>query len=129
MNEHLRCTLHATVLVGIAAACAALLLVASCMPLIVRRPWGPPAHARGHVVQKAMVYHYYPDLEIYWSVASNEYAVPRGGTWVVVEVRPEVITAAHSHVVIETATPKPWLKHDYFKKKYPHGWGKGKRKK
>jgi len=129
VNSRLRRAMRVARVVGMATACAALLLASSCTRLVVLRPWGPPPHARARGLHKKLVYHYYPDLEIYWIVASKQYAVLRSGAWVVVDVRPKVIAASHSFVVIETDAPKPWLKHAYYKKKYPPGWSKAKGKK
>jgi hypothetical protein len=101
-----------------------------CSCTIVHQWRGPPPHAKAYGHYKKYVYYYYPDLEIYWYPETKAYVVLRDGVWVEVETRPVILTSAYTHIVIKTETLKPWLKHSYYKKKYPPGQlkkkGKGK---
>ena len=95
---------------------------------------GPPPHAPAHGYYKKHVYHYYPDLEIYWSVELGTYTVLHGGRWVLVTERPVILTSAHRHVVIKVDSREPWRNHANYKKAYPpgqakkRGRGKGRKK-
>ena len=82
---------------------------------------GPPPHAPAHGYYKQHTYHYYPDLEIYWSVELGTYTVFQGGRWVVVKGRPAILTSAHRHVVIAADTKEPWKNHSRYKKSHPPG--------
>lgn len=104
-----------------------------CIPVLVPVPvrQGPPPHAKahGHHKKNAHVYHYYPDLEIYWSPATKTYMVLKKGSWVVYKSRPVFITPAYNYIVLKIDEPKPWKKHKHYKKKYPPGLAKkGKHK-
>jgi len=91
--------------------------------LMPARP-GPPPHAPAHGYYKKHVYHYYPDLEIYWSVELGTYAVLQSGSWVVVADRPAILTPAYRHVVIKVDSRDPWRNHAQYKKAYPPGQAK-----
>ena len=106
-----------------------LLFISSCRPTLVQRRPGPPSHAKAYGLQKKYVYHYYPDLEIYWDSDSQTYIVFKEGNWVISNSRPLNLSRSHSYVVIEVEEPKPWLKHSYYKNKHPVSKGKIKGKK
>ena len=99
-------------------------ILVGCGAVYVGGPPGPPPHAPAHGYHKKHVYHYYPDLEIYWSVQLGTYTVFTGGEWVVVKQRPAVLTSRHRHVVIHTDTTEPWRNHPHYKKQYPPGQAK-----
>ncbi len=95
---------------------------------------GPPPHARARGRRVQHVYHYYPDVEIYWCRDLGTYTVFRGGQWVVVNRRPARLTSGHRHVVIRPGNNRPWRNHTRYMKKFPPkqlarqqpGRGKGK---
>lgn len=94
-------------------------VLAGCETVYVGQPPGPPPHATAHGYYKTHVYHYYPDLEIYWSANLGTYTVFSGGQWVVVHERPAVVTRRHRHVVIHTDAREPWRNHSYYKAQCP----------
>ena len=96
-------------------------LVVGCETVYVSRPPGPPPHAPAHGYYKKYVYHYYPDVEIYWSVDLGTYVVFEAGRWVSVRTRPDILTSAYRHVVIEVDSREPWRNHAHYKKQYPPG--------
>jgi hypothetical protein len=110
-------------------------VLVGCEAMLVPAHHGPPSHAPAHGYYKKHVYHYYPDLEIYWSVELGTYAVIQGGRWVVVRERPAILASAHRHVVIKVDSRDPWRNHAHYKKAYPpgqlkkHARGKGKGRK
>ncbi|MEO0280224.1 MAG: hypothetical protein ABIM58_04035 [candidate division WOR-3 bacterium] len=89
---------------------------------------GPPPHAKAYGLRKKIVYWYYPSLEIYYHPERNVYIIFQGGKWVEVIEKPKDIEI-YDYVVIETEEEKPWLKHSYYKMKYPAKKGKEKGKK
>ena len=106
-----------------------LIFFSSCEPTLVQRRPGPPPHAKAYGLQKKYIYRYYPDLEIYWDSDSNTYVELKGGTWVISNTRPVILTNSYSYVVIEVEEQKPWLKHSFYKEKHPASKGKMKGKK
>ena len=96
-------------------------ILVGCETIYLSRPPGPPSHAPAHGYYKQHTYHYYPDLEIYWSVELGTYAVIQGGRWVVVKQRPAILTSAHRHVLIAVDSRDPWRNHSLHKGKYPPG--------
>jgi hypothetical protein len=106
----------------------AILIVSITGCTVIHQWYGPPSHAKAYGHYKKYAYHYYPNLEIYWYPETKTYIVLRSGVWVEIETRPAILTPAYSYVVIKTETSKPWLKHSYYKKKYPPGQLKKKGK-
>jgi len=80
---------------------------------------GPPRHAPARGRRAQHVFHYYPDVEVYWCRDLGTYTVFRGGEWVVVRRRPARLTSGLRHVVIKPKNNKPWRNHPRYKKKYP----------
>jgi hypothetical protein len=95
-----------------------------CETVVVSRPPGPPPHAPARGYHKKYVYHYYPDLEVYWSVDLHSYAVFERGHWIAVRYRPAILTEAHRYIVLEVDEREPWRHHSVYKEKYPPGQAK-----
>jgi len=78
----------------------------------------PPAHAKAHGRRAKHVYHYYPDVQVYFDIHQKVYFYLQEQGWRMSGSLPPRIKLA-GHVTIEMDTDKPYKKFKYHKVKYP----------
>jgi hypothetical protein len=100
-----------------AFSCLMLGLLGGCtMPYIY---YEPPPYGRAYNDNSEYISYYYPESEVYWYPYTKKYVMFQNGVWVTFDTRPAVITPENVYVRIVTREENPWLKHDYYRAKYP----------
>lgn len=98
---------------------AIIILLSGCFfATATRSPAASVSHHPKDHERNKHTYRYYPDLEIYGDMEENNYVVFKDNAWTVLTVKPPILTPAYSYVVIED-DGSPWLKHAFYRDKYP----------
>ncbi len=103
-----------------------LLLSCESFVLVFPKKNEPPPHAKAHGRSKA--FYFYPDEEIYYNPTENYWVIYQNDNWVIVKKQPKAIASIKTYVEINDDSGEPWLKHSSYKKNYPKGRLKKKKK-
>jgi hypothetical protein len=73
--------------------------------------------------RKKMKFYYYPTANVYYDVATNQYAYDSSGTWVYVQTLPSSIEVGDNTAKYEVwhDTPDVWIDNKVHKVKYKNG--------
>ena len=115
--------------VTLAGVLAVLVLVSSCSVGISATPrigvatgHGPPPHAPAHGWRAKHIYHYYPDVYVYFDVERKLYFYMKRGAWRVGTRLPaDVDIGLRQFVVVSLDTAEPYVHFREHKSKYPPG--------
>lgn len=78
--------------------------------------WGPTYYS-------GVRYYYFPDIEVYYDLSTNEYVFFRDGRWLVSRSMPSMYAGYDLRsgfvVSLNTSVYRPWLRHSYYCSHYP----------